>query len=435
MKEGRKSLVVGMVLVVLLVLCSGAAWSGGGQEGGAAAKMTTVKVILFAGGEASAARKAFEKFNTQYSQQMGIRVESEEFGRDTYYDKMGSLLLTKSKDFDALMMLSSWLSTYAAAGVVEPLDGYVSNKKLLKYNFADFLPRAVDTCKYKGKLYGLPYVTSSQFMMYRADYIKDASVLSTTQGVYDTAKRFTQRYNSSSPTKYGFAMQGKMVTYQFANWLWAFGGDFIVEGKPVFNSPAGVQALTFIRKLIAEGLVPDDWSSYEYPQINDGLKTGAVGFAQQWDAGIFDLKATLGDKIAVADFPQGPTGAKGAYIHCWQFWINGSAANKQEAFKVLSWLLLDPESYAILGEEVPLSTTKVLGGSTYQGKTPSWASLYNNVQVGRFFPNVVSWGEVMEKLHVFLQKAYAGELSPKDALDQAAAEATRIMKKNNEYTE
>lgn len=184
-----------------------------------------------------------------------------------------------------------------------------------------------------------------------------------------------------------------------------------------------------------EGVVPPDYHTYEYSAILNAIKTGSVAFAIQWDAAFFDLKATWGDKLDITNTPAPPGGSPAAYTHTWTAVINAASENKREAFKVLAWLTSDPEGSSLLGEKgLPIPTKSVLLNPKFADKAPHWQTMYDVIlKYGKAKPILVSFPQIEEILINYLSKALAGEMTPKEALDAAAAEAADAMKAAGEY--
>jgi multiple sugar transport system substrate-binding protein len=68
---------------------------------------------------------------------------------------------------------SDAVASYASAGIAEPLQSYITKSK---YDMSDFIPAALETCKYQGKIYALP-ISLNMFMLFvNTDLLKAAGV-------------------------------------------------------------------------------------------------------------------------------------------------------------------------------------------------------------------------------------------------------------------
>ncbi|KPJ85696.1 MAG: hypothetical protein AMS17_14020 [Spirochaetes bacterium DG_61] len=397
----------------------------------------SVKMLVMSGPEADYVKSISSYYNSNVTPASGAELNVEELGRSAYFDKIKTALLAKSKEFDIAWMINSDIAQYAKAGVIEPLDSYFEDSSLYPYDIDNYLPIAIDGVKYKGEIYAFPLWISTMFLYYRNDLVVSADI-DTWSDFLETAKEFTKNINPASPTEYGTTVFGqKFVTLpmEWYVYLWSFGGELIENGRPAFNSSAGVKALEFYVRLVNEGVVPPDYHTYEYSAILNALKTGKVAFVIQWDAAFFDLKNTWGDKLSIKNTPRMEGGSAAAYTHTWTAAVNGASENKEAAFKVLAWLTSDPEGSVMLGEKgLPIPTEAVLLNEEFASSAPHWKTMYDVIlKYGKAKPLLVSFPQIEEILINYLSKALAGEMSPQDALDAAAEEAREAMEAAGEY--
>ena len=90
---------------------------------------------------------------------------------------------------------------------------------------------------------------------------------------WDDLKTYAKALRNVDKGEYGFAICGSSsdagTEWQFWPFLLQNGGKIIENGKAVFNSPAGVEALEFICSLIKEDLIPAGVASMDLNQMTD----------------------------------------------------------------------------------------------------------------------------------------------------------------------
>ena len=395
-------------------------------------------MLVMSGPEADYVKLAAEYYNENIGPQSGIHLNVEELGRAAYFDKIKTALLSKSKEFDVAWIINSDIAQYARAGVIEPLSQYFEDTTIFPYDINIFLPIALEGVKYDGNIYAFPLWISTMFLYYRNDLVDENSI-DTWSEYLETAKKFTKKIDPESPTEYGTTIFGqKFVTLpmEWYVYLWSFGGDLIEAGKPVFNSDAGVKALEYYVSLVNEGVVPSDYHTYEYSAVLNAFKTGNVPFVIQWDAAFFGLKETWGDNMSITHTPGASDGEPAAYTHTWTAVINVASDKKEAAFKALAWLTADPEGSTLLGEKgLPIPTKNVLLNQDFASAAPHWQTMYDVIlNYGKAKPLLISFPQIEEILINYLSKALASEMTPKDALDEAAEETIEALESAGEYT-
>ena len=88
----------------------------------------TTEVVIFIreGPETDMVKAAAKYWNEHYAAKEGIVVKYAVFGRPGYFEKITTTLLSRSPDYDIMWVLCNEIGRFAAAGVLEPLDKYVS---------------------------------------------------------------------------------------------------------------------------------------------------------------------------------------------------------------------------------------------------------------------------------------------------------------------
>lgn len=181
-----------------------------------------------------------------------------------------------SKQLPELLWLDrTTLSSWAARGVLKPLDEYIQRDR---FDMGRFYPSATSEVKYGGKTYGIPQFMTVRPLYVNVDALKeigvDAAQMDTANwdALIDNGKRLTKR-SGDRVDRWGF--DPKTYTKDGAGFLYLWGlgngGTFLSgDGKKAsFNDPKIVEAL--------------DWGNRAY-QDQGGFKSyQAVSSAWQND--------------------------------------------------------------------------------------------------------------------------------------------------------
>lgn len=142
---------------------------------------------------------------------------------------------------------SSNVGKMAAAGIMEPLDDYISKTK---YDVDDFIPAALDSCKLNGKTYALPVNINLSALYYNKTLLKAAGYTNppkTMEEMYEMAVKGTKVNSDGTIKTLGFP-DFPNVYYLSAFTAAAGGGWYTSDGKAAAADNEGNKtALDLIR--------------------------------------------------------------------------------------------------------------------------------------------------------------------------------------------
>jgi len=188
---------------------------------------------------------------------------------------------------------------------------------LSEADMADIFPQVLQNAKWQGKLYALPMEATSLALFYNKDMFRRAGLdperpPRTWQELREMARKLTVDENNDGVLEqYGFYLPALpasgapsiWITLQWTPFLWQAGGVAIDEAQSevLFNSDAGVQALTLWQEL------------YNELRLSTFTMTHDLGFAAGKLAMIMDgpwdlprFRALEDIDWAVAPLPAGP---------------------------------------------------------------------------------------------------------------------------------
>lgn len=345
-----------MAAVIAVSLLAGCGSSSSGAQG---AGTGTVKMVLWPGPEGDAMAKVVSAYNAGQGKTDKIQVDMTLLSRSDTFSKEATLMSTKSSDFDVYFTASYLIAQHAP--YLQPLQNV---------NTAAYFPSALQSLQVKGVQSALPLDVSNHFLYYRTDLITKLQSNAAWKASYRliskqlvgqalepkapsdwnwndfiaTAAFFSKKYNPSSPTKYGTALQAKNLLYNTMIWddvLWSFGGNWLdSSGKPALNTAAAKSAMNVYNTIYTKGLTSPDSSQAEFPETQAALTSGNAAFAVQWSAGYADLNnpaksPNTAGKIGVAPMP----GEKHqTHVHALAVAINKYGKNQSAAAKWLAYL-------------------------------------------------------------------------------------------------
>ncbi len=416
-----------------------------------------------------------ELANADFTPKTGIKVEISGPPYQFVESKIRELCASKSDEFDIFETDSQWYGGQILGDCIEPLDEYLA-KSGINYDETFLQPYATyngrwpvpvsvlrgeeDWKNYTNQpVYFLPWTIGTMILGYRADLFKEAGIVDengnpkapqTWEEFLDAAKKLTVDLDGDGKIdRYGVGWYaGRIsdgITQQWLPFHASFGARFWDEknwqAQGVINSPEAVQACEFFTSFNLEHKVVDPGTANWFvDELLNGAFTDkyAMNFTWVSFAGAMDnpaLSQTAG-KWAYAPFPcyvDPNTGQKrcAATYGSQGIGINKNSKHKEEAWKYLEWLLSKETQQKLVDDPRAGFASARVDLFDYQTQTPGtakWAVLTS--MSGGWAFDVWTYPEYAQLLDIqqnYINLAYIGAMSCKDALDQIALLQQRIL--------
>ncbi|WP_245472761.1 extracellular solute-binding protein, partial [Mesorhizobium sp. M7A.F.Ca.MR.148.00.0.0] len=297
----------------------------------------------------------------------------------------------------------------------------------------EMLPRAqfdVSALYYQKSL----YENADNKTKFKAKYGYDLVPPDTWKEVTDQAEFF-----ANPPNFYGTQFAGKeeAINGRFYEMVVAEGGEYLdKDGKPVFNSEAGIRALDWFVNLYKAKAVPAGTTNYLWDDLGQGFASGTVAINLDWPgwAGFFnDPKSSkVAGNVGVKVAPKGSSGKRTGWSGFHGFSVTENCPNK-EAAASLVWWLTNEDSQKLEAAAGPLPTrTAVWDWVLKQAENDPYkkevlTAFQEEAKHAFAVPQTPEWIEISNAVYPELQAAILGDKTSKQALDDAAAKATQIL--------
>ena len=273
-----------------------------------------------------------------FEKETGIKVKIDSYFEDQLTQKTSVEFASNSKGIDVVMFRPLQDGKmYQKSGYFADMSSYVTKDK--DYT-ADFIPSSLGSVKDGEKFYGLPLVTETQVLYYRKDLLEKAGieVPKTLEELEQAAKKLNDPANGVS----GFVSRGKRAAAvtQFSSYLYAFGGDFMKDGKSAITSPEAIEAFNYYGNMLNK-YGPKGTLNMSWPEAMAVFTQGKAAFYT--DASSLFTNATdasksqVADKVGFAPFPAGPKGSKPYNITSWALGVGANSEKKDAAWEFIKW--------------------------------------------------------------------------------------------------
>jgi multiple sugar transport system substrate-binding protein len=427
-------------------------WSGAGLAGAAALSSTACAeiasgfsqstvggpntVILSKGPDTTGTlEKVVAKFN---SEDHPFKVYWQPMSNDTsqYFDKVRTEFQVGRSTIDIVGADVIWPAQLAANGWLEDLSDLFTEEMQ-----SDFLEASIESSKYKGKIYGVPWYSDAGLLYYRKDLLDKAGLQppKTWEELIDVAGK-VQREEG---IKDGFTFQGAEYEGGVCNqceYIWNAGGDILAPGDPtrvVIGQKGGIEGYETVRRNIDSGVATLGNATYKELESLTVFIQGDAVFHRDWP---FGYALATGGKAAGSSLKpewvgatQLPTSNPGdqsyATLGGWDYCINALSQKKEQAWEFIQWMM-QPEiqkTFAINAGYLPprkslfedrALTTKdqpVMGLAK-----PSFESTRPRPSVNPFYSDMSL--DMAESFNDTVK----GDIAPRDAIRQLEVKLDRI---------
>lgn len=270
-------------------------------------------------------------FNEDYEGRIKVSVTTSTRGNSREYEQRISVLAAAGELTDVLYLDGPFVSNYANAGVIIPIDTYIYDGYT-----DDFMDYVNEQNTYNDRLYALSIVDSTVVLFYNKTVLSEAEInvpdsiedAWTFDDMKQIAEELTEKVGSV--TRYGLQIAGdagEWLSYVFTP-LWTDGviddDGLITTGY--LNGDAGVDAGVYLRSLVSDGAVYSGASSSDF-----SASTPTASMALAGTQNISEY-ITLGDDMCdwgVTYYPVNESGAMAAPCGGWTLGITSDCSSSK----------------------------------------------------------------------------------------------------------
>lgn len=319
---------------------------------------------------------------------------------------------------DVMAVDGMFLVEFVTAGLIRPIDDLLAAEKT--FRMSDYFPASLPDVRYNGKYYGLPYISSPQYMVYNVTHVNEAG-LPKPNAHWDwaTFEEYVRKLTRSADDR--ITRRGAATftgAYAYWPWLWSAGTDVVDMTTRRFRltEPAAVEVLDWLAELqvagfIGSGNVANQSTSMQamYP-AGFPTVTGAT-WPFEWDV-------TLP-----------PAGPGGQYT-IWKgnaMGISPSTKHLEEAWELTKFLLAPNRTgynVYITNKRFPPQTRDSATWNLFHRPGEDPVSLRDVTllfasEYSKPFPQLLQWAAIMtDTVRPTLNRIFAGQVSTRIAMEE-----------------
>jgi multiple sugar transport system substrate-binding protein len=360
-----------------------------------------------------------------------ISISPELVAYDSLHDKIVTAQAGGNGQYDVVLMDTPWPAELVQAKIVSDITSKIP---------ADFTTGVFDSAwtaaKYNGKIYGVPWINDTKFFHYNTDMFAAAGIAAAPK-TWDEVEADALKIKNAGVVKYPLTASWKQAEAVICDWTQlaaAFGGsDFVdASGNALFNQGGGLAALTFMKKLLDEGLVDPASLSQTEDDVNSVMSAGQAAMALNWTYGLAVMndasKSKVAGKIAVVASPGQGNVATSGVNGGMSLAVTATTKHPDEALQYALFLASESSQEMDVANALPMWKAS-FDNPTITAKNPTLfaaAKIQFTGLVAR--PVVPYYTKLSNALQDAIQQALLGKKTPKQALDDVAAQLPSFQK-------
>ena len=312
---------------------------------------------------------------------------------------------------------------FSSRGAMLDITDRVANSEVIDTSVYYDGPLA--SASWDGRLYGLPKATNTIALFYNKDLFAKAG-LTEPPATWDELVDYARKLNDPANNVYGItwsARAGEEGTFQFLPWVQMGGGSF----KEV-NTPGAVKALEIWKTMLDEKLASQDVLSQGQWDSTGTFNAGnaAMAISGPWELGRMatDAKFDWGVALLPTETEGGP---RSSAMGDFNLGIFANTQHPDEAFKVIEYFASQSDRLFPEFSNIPPRSDVPLP-STGDARTDAALKVFQEqLQYAQPRGPHPEWQKISKAIYDAFQAALTGQMSAKDALDQAQATISGIV--------
>lgn len=376
----------------------------------------TIKFFTYAP-KSNKALKEYKSMIQRFTNETGIKVNATYVFKDDYNNKLNTNMMNDAKDqADVFLLDQPMLGTYVEH-CLNLDEGFFAADEEEGVHLSDFFDVAVETAKYEGSIYAVPYSLTSCILLYNKDLV------SSVPQDWDEWRNMT--------VQNGNALFGGIGVDGYASWafqafLKSAGGDMIKDNKIVFNNEAGVRAGQMLQDLYGK-------SDKDIRDSSNAFVNGKIMFVMAHNNDIYTYFSTSPQfsesKLGATLFiPETKNGTSYSNIGGENFAINKNSKNIEACKQLVKFLLREENvniaiesNFSAVKAYAKVRTKDPITGVAYsQALQDTLKVVLEQLETATARPTIKNWMKVNDRyLADALKDITANNKNVKDALDEA----------------
>jgi multiple sugar transport system substrate-binding protein len=341
--------------------------------------------------------------------------------------------------------LGRWLTAqFAAYKVIASVERYASRAGR-DLALADFYPRLIAESRWRGDLYGLPFVAEARALYLNRTHLREAGLSvdrppATWAELEQAATRLTTQGPDGQPSRLGYVPGwGNPPTYlAWFVYLWQLGGDLLTADNRKIapdltqKGAAALEAMAGQAQRVGGGAAVDAFSrAAQLPQGTDQFSAGRVSL-QYHSATIMRTYALVsGLDYDVAPLPLPPNGKRVTFAPGPSLALSAGSKAADAAWQVIEFLETAEQltRFNVANSSIPPRRAAATH-KDFLATNPRLKFFVDELAFGRWVPIVAGIQDMFFALDETVTPATLGKTAPRDAIVNLIPKIQAILDQN-----
>ncbi len=229
----------------------------------------TIRLMLYSPAN-NKAKTAYNEMLEKFTEQTGITVVPTYVPKDNYNTKIQTSMMS-DKQPDVFFLDQPMLGTFSEY-CLNLNEGFFAADGEEGLHLSDFYDVAVDTIRYNGNIYAVPFSLTTSIILYNKDLVTE---------VPESWSEWLSLNPGSGKALFGGIGTGGYASWYFQAFLKSAGGEMISGNQIVFNNEAGIRAGQMIKDLYSK-------SPKNVRESSNAFTNGNVMFVLAHNADIYN---------------------------------------------------------------------------------------------------------------------------------------------------
>jgi sn-glycerol 3-phosphate transport system substrate-binding protein len=331
------------------------------------------------------------------------------------------------------VMLATDVYDLVNARYVDSLDDLVAQASGGSSFVSDFLPAYMGNSRYKGKLWSLPFQRSAVVLYYNADLFAASKL--TPPRSWDELGRDAQALTvDGGKTRWGIEIPTENPYWTFQPLAIGAGKNVFTDDVTVnFNAPEVVDAVQFYLDLSQKYKATPPGVQVSWGTSTQNFAAGKTAMIIHTTGSLSGILRTAKFKVGVMAVPGRKAGALASVTGGGNLYLTaGHSADERRAAFAFAQFLLDPARVASFSQAtgyIPhrTSATSTAEFKAWLAKVPQAADAVAALSSAQPEVATQNLNAVKTIFNKYLQSAFNGTQSPRDAMNAAQSESDKAL--------
>ncbi|MDU0310797.1 extracellular solute-binding protein [Rhizobium sp. 10PS4] len=324
--------------------------------------------------------------------------------------------------YDVVLFDVIWPAEYATNKVLVDVSSRVTDEMK-----KGVLPGAWTTVQYDGKYYGMPWILDTKYLFYNKEILEKAGIKAppkTWDELTEQAKTIKDKGLLATPIAWSWS-QAEAAICDYTTLVSAYGGDFLKDGKPAFQTGGGLDALKYMVSSYSSGLTNPNSKEFLEEDVRKVFENGDAAFALNWTY-MYNMAnnpkdSKVAGKVGVVPAPGIAGKSEASAVNgSMGLGITSASQHPDEAWKYITFMTSQATQNAYSKLSLPIWASSYEDPDVTKGQEELISAAKIGLAAMYPRPTTPKYQELSTALQQAIQEALLGQSSPEDALKSAA---------------